>query len=157
MMNKTEYLTQEGMEALERELHYLTTVSRARIAERLNQILEEGGDPNENTEYETAKNEQALLEEKIARMTQILRNARVIETSGDTDTVQLGSRVTVKEKGASEEEIYHIVGSAEANPLEGKVSFESPMGKALMGKKVGEKAVVHAPDGDITFRIKSIE
>ncbi|MGB1285203.1 MAG: transcription elongation factor GreA [Aggregatilineales bacterium] len=156
MLNKLEYMTREGYETLERDLDYLKTVTRDKIAARLNQILEEGGDPNENTEYEFAKNEQALIEERIARMSQILRHARIIEKT-DSDTAQPGSKVTVQDRDTKEEEMYHIVGSAEANPIMGKVSMESPMGIALMDKKVGDKFTVNAPDGELRFKVLSIE
>ena len=99
---------------------------------------------------------QAFVEGEIMRLEGILSSAQVIETTGKKDIVALGSKVTVVEEGESAKEIYHIVGSAEANPAEGKISSESPLGKALLGAKVGAKVVVNAPAGEITFVIKAI-
>ena len=156
-MNQPQYLTLEGLKKLEDRLKFLQDVRRPEVAERLRQALEEGGDLSENAEYEDAKNEQAFVEGEIMRLEGILSSAQVIEeTKGKKDTVVLGSRVTVVEEGESAKEIYHIVGSAEANPAEGKISSESPLGKALLGSKVGAKVLVNAPAGEITFVIKSI-
>src|SRR3954452_13350597 len=135
-MNDVQYLTQEGMIEMEARLKYLIEERRPEVAERLRQALEEGGDLSENAEYEDAKNEQAFVEGEIQRLEGILSSAQVIEeTKGKKDAVVLGSRVTVVEEGESDKEIYHIVGSAEANPAEGKISSESPLGKALLGAK----------------------
>lgn len=156
MVDQTQYLTPEGLKNLENRLKYLIEVRRSEVAERLRQALEEGGDLSENAEYEDAKNEQAFVEGEIMRLETILSSAQVIEETGNKDTVSLGSRITVMEKGTKQEEIYHLVGSAEAKPSEGKISLESPLGKALLGAKVGSKVVVNAPDGEITFTIKAI-
>ena len=156
MVDEVQYLTQEGMESLEKRLNYLTKVRRPEIAERLRQALEDGGELTENTEYEDAKNEQAFIEGEIVRIDRILRNAKLIEATGDTNKVHIGSVVTVKEKGADDAEEYRLVGPAEANPREGKISTESPLGKALMGAKVGDKVKIKAPDGDIVFQIREI-
>jgi transcription elongation factor GreA len=156
MVDEVQYLTQEGMESLEKRLNYLTKVRRPEIAERLRQALEDGGELTENTEYEDAKNEQAFIEGEIVRIDRILRNAKLIEATGDTNKVHIGSVVTVKEKGADDAEEYRLVGPAEANPREGKISTESPLGKALLGSKVGDKVKIKAPDGDITFVIQEI-
>jgi len=155
-MSEVQYLTPEGLKNLEERLKHLTEVRRAEVAERLRRALEEGGDLSENAEYEDAKNEQAFIEGEILRLESILSTAQIIEASGSSDQVQLGSVVTVTEKGSKEKEVYHLVGSAEANPREGKISIESPLGKALVGAKVGDQVVVHAPDGEITFIIKAI-
>lgn len=155
-MSEVQYLTPEGLKNLEERLKHLTEVRRAEVAERLRRALEEGGDLSENAEYEDAKNEQAFIEGEILRLEAILSTAQIIETTGNSDQVQLGSVVTVIEKGSKEKEVYHLVGSAEANPREGKISIESPLGKALMGAKVGDQVVVNAPDGQITFVIKAI-
>ncbi len=157
MVDQPQYLTQEGLVNLEQRLSYLKDVRRQEIAERLQQALDEGGELTENAEYEDAKNEQAFVEGEIARLSQIIRNAQIIEEGGSSDQVRLGSRVTVVEKGTREKEVYHLVGPAEANPSQGKISFESPLGKALLDSKKGDKVVVHAPDGDITFVIRDIE
>lgn len=156
MIDEVQYLTQEGIDALNKRFNYLTKVRRPEIAERVRQALEDGGDLTENTEYEDAKNEQAFLEGEIARIEYILRHARVIDESIVSDHVQIGTVVTIVEKGTDAAEEYRIVGPAEANPSQGKISPESPLGKALLGKKVGDKVKIQAPDGDITFVIKSL-
>jgi transcription elongation factor GreA len=157
MVEQPQYLTPEGLVNLEKRLKYLKEIRRAEIAERLRQAMEEGGDLNENAEYEDAKNEQAFLEGEITRLETIISSAEIIEDSGKKDQVVVGSHVTVVEKGTKEQEIYHLVGSAEAKPSEGKISIESPLGKALMGAKPGQKVTVKAPDGDLVFTIKAIE
>jgi transcription elongation factor GreA len=157
MVDQPQYLTREGMEALEKRLRNLIEVRRPQVAERLRLSLDEGGELSENSEYVDAKNEQAFVEGEIARLEGILSTATLIEDTGERDTVMPGARVTVVEKGIDEEEVYYLVGSAEANPREGKVSIESPVGKALLGAKVGDKVKVTTPDGDIVFRIKAID
>lgn len=158
MINQTEYLTPEGFKDLENRLKYLREVRRSEVAERLRTAMEEGGDLSENAEYEDAKNEQAFVEGDIIRLETILSSAQIIEEgSGKRDVVTVGARVTVQEKGTNEKEVYHLVGSAEASPSEGKISVESPMGKALLGAKVGNNVKVNAPAGEIVFVIKAIE
>ncbi len=156
MVNR-QYLTQEGMEELEKRLRNLIEVRRPQVAERLRLSLEEGGDLTQNSEYEDAKNEQSFIEGEIARIENILSTATLIEASNNHDIVSPGSRVTVVEKDADEEEVYYLVGSAEANPSVGKVSIESPLGKALLGAKVKDKVRVKAPDGELVFVIQSID
>ena len=156
MINQPQYLTPEGLTNLEKKLKYLNEVRRPEVAERLRQALQEGGELTENQEYHDAKNEQAFVEGEIVRLNQILRNAKIIENTGDSDEVQIGSMVTVVEKGTKDSEVYHLVGSAEANPREGKISVESPLGKSLLGAKVKDKVKVSAPDGEIVFVIKKI-
>lgn len=156
MVEEVQYLTKEGMQTLEKRLRYYTNVRRPDVAERLRQAIEDGGELTENTEYEEAKNEQAFVEAEITRLDHILRYARLIEDTGSTDEVGIGSRVKVEEKGTDDVEEYRIVGQAEANPREGKISIESPLGKALIGAKVGDKVKIKAPDGDITFVIREI-
>jgi transcription elongation factor GreA len=157
MANQTEYLTPEGYRELETKLKYLREVRRAGVAERLRLAMEEGGDLSENAEYEDAKNEQAFVEGEIMRLEGILSSAEIIEAVGKRDHVGVGARVTVQEKGTSDKEMYHLVGSAEAAPSNGKISVESPMGKALLGAKVGDQVKVNAPAGEIVFIIKAIE
>ena len=157
MVDQPQYLTPEGYKNLEKRLLHLTQVRRAEVAERLRLALEEGGDLTENAEYEDAKNEQAFIEGEIMRLEMILNTAEVIESTGSNDEVVLGSKVTVVESGTKEKEVYYVVGSAEAKPSEGKMSIESPLGKALIGAKVRDKVTVKAPDGEIVFSIKSIE
>ncbi|MFN8379493.1 MAG: transcription elongation factor GreA [Anaerolineae bacterium] len=156
-MNSPQYLTVKGLEELETRLKYLKDVRRPEVAERLRQALEEGGDLTENAEYEDAKNEQAFVEGEILRIEGILSSAQVIEESkGKKDSVKVGAVVTVVEEGTKDKEVYHLVGSAEANPQEGKISVESPLGKAILGAKVGDKVHVNAPEGKITFIVKAI-
>lgn len=157
MMNQPQYLTPEGFENLENRLKYLQETRRPEVAERLRQALEEGGDLSENAEYEDAKNEQAFVEGEILRLESILSNAQVIENTGKKDSVVPGAFVTVVEEGLSDKEVYHVVGSAEANPADGKISVDSPLGKAMMGKKVGDRVKVNAPAGEIVFVIKAIK
>ncbi len=156
-MNSPQYLTVKGLEELENRLKYLKETRRPEVAERLRLALEEGGDLTENAEYEDAKNEQAFVEGEIMRLEGILSSAEVIEeTKGKKDSVRVGARVTIVEEGSKEKEVYHLVGSAEANPQEGKISIESPLGKAILGAKVGDKVQVNAPEGPITFTVKAI-
>ncbi len=157
MVTDVQYLTPEGMENLEKRLNYLVTVRRQEVADRLKQAVEDGGELIENSEYEDAKNEQAFVEGEIARIDRILRNAKVIEETGVTDEVLIGSHVTVVEDGTDDDEVYRLVGPAEANPRQGKISIESPLGKALLGAKVGDNVTFKAPDGKMTFVIRSIE
>lgn len=156
MTDKPEYLTQEGLEALAKRLNYWKDVRRPEVAERLRLALQDGGELTENSEYEDAKNEQAFIEAEIARMTQILANAVLIEDTGNKDQVRVGARVIIVEKGTKDTEEYQLVGSAEANPQVGKISIESPLGRELLGKKKGDKVIVKAPDGAITFVIQEI-
>jgi len=156
MTDKPEYLTQEGLETLAKRVNYLKDVRRPEVAERLRLALADGGELTENSEYEDAKNEQAFIEAEISRMSQILSNAVVIEETSSKELVQVGGRVKIVEKGTKEAEVYQLVGSAEANPLLGKISIESPLGKELLGKKKGDKVTVKAPDGAITFVIQEI-
>jgi transcription elongation factor GreA len=157
-MTQTQYLTPEGLKDLESRLKYLKEIRRPEVADRLRLALDEGGDLTENAEYEDAKNEQAFVEGEILRLDSILTSAQVIEPiKGKKDSVMIGAVVTVVEQGSKEKEIYHLVGSAEANPAEGKISMESPLGKAMIGAKVGDKVRINAPGGELTFTIKSIQ
>jgi transcription elongation factor GreA len=148
-------LTQEGFQKLENELHHLRTVRRQEVADRLHQALEEG-DILENAELEDARNEQSFLEGRILTIETILRNATIIEENGPHETVGIGSYVTVIEDDGPKE-TYHIVGSAEADPAQGLISNESPLGQALMGRKVGESTEVVAPDGVLVFKVVKIK
>ena len=151
MNNQQTFLTPHGYQEREQELHHLRTVRRQEVARRLHQALEEG-DILENAELEDARNEQAFVEGRILQLETMLRNAVIIEETGPRETVGLGSRVTVVE-GDGPPETYHIVGSAEADPARGLISNESPLGRALMGQKVGGKAIVNAPAGVLVFEI----
>jgi transcription elongation factor GreA len=157
MAEQPQYLTANGMKELEARLEYLRNVRRAEVAARLHQALEEGGELVENAEYEDAKNEQAFVEGEILRLETILSRAQLIENNGPKDNVRLGDIVKIVEKGQKEQESFQIVGPAEANPKEGRISNESPLGKALMGHKVGDKIVVRAPDGNIEYTLKAIQ
>jgi transcription elongation factor GreA len=158
MSDQTNYLTQKGLQELETRLDYLRSVRRPEVAERLHHALEEGGELVENAEYEDAKSEQAFLEGEIMRLENILASAEIIEDDPTSkDTVGLGDRVVVQEKGSRQTEVFYLVGAAEADPTEGRISNQSPMGRALMGHKVGDKVTVKAPDGDLVFTIKKIQ
>jgi len=156
MPEQTTFLTREGLKKLEEELEYLRTVRRQEVAERLRAALEEEQDVLENAEYEDAKNEQAFVEGRILTLEEILKNAVIIGEGGPVDKVGIGSRVTVVEADG-EPETYHIVGSAEADPKSGRISHQSPLGKALLGHRVGDEVIVNAPDGVLRFRITAIE
>jgi len=156
MKEKQFFLTPEGKRKLEEELEYLRTVKRPQVAEQIHQAKEDG-DISENAGYDEAKNAQAFLEGRIMTLQKILENAVIIEKKGPSDKVELGSKVTVLEEGSDEPETYYIVGSAESDPLNGRISNESPLGKALMGAKVGDRIVVKAPAGELRFQILSIE
>jgi len=152
MNNKPVYLTAEGLEKLKVELHELVTVDRPRIAARIHEAKLDG-DLSENAEYEDAKQEQSFLEGRIATLELQLRNAAVIEKANG-DSVGIGSKVVIK--GGDGEETFTIVGSAEAAPRDGRISNESPVGAALMGRKKGEKVVVQAPSGPIEYTLVRI-
>jgi transcription elongation factor GreA len=157
MTDDVHYLTPQGLQEHEERLSYLRNVKRQEVAERLRLALEEGGELVENAEYEDAKNEQAFLEGEILRLETILSNAQIIDHNGPKDTVGLGDKVTVQEVGTSHKEVYYVVGAAEANPREGKISHKSPLGRALINHHVGDRVTVNAPDGDIVFEIKGID
>lgn len=149
------YLTREGHQKLQEELEYLETVKRLEVAERLREAME-GGELIEDTEYEAAKNEQAFVEGRIQELKALLANARIVETTGNRDVVEIAARVTIQEDGNEPEE-YIIVGPAEANPLEGRISNESPLGRALMDHRAGDTVVVDAPAGTFTVHILKVE
>jgi transcription elongation factor GreA len=160
MEDQIQHLTRDGFRKFEAELNYLRTVRRSEVAERLRIALEEGGDLVENAEYDDAKNEQAFVEGRIQQLEMLLSRASIIEDEakpGSTkeNMIRLSSIVTVQEEG-SEPETFRIVGPAEANPAAGKISDVSPVGSALLGKKVGQTVTIEAPDGSFTYRIVSI-
>ncbi len=150
-------LTPEGHEKLKHEIEYLSSDKRREVAERI-RVAREFGDISENAEYDDAKNEQAMLEHKIAQLEDRLLSARVIE-AGDVDTsvVSVGATVRLKDMDANVTVEYQIVGSAEANPSEQKLSNESPVGRAIIGKKKGEVVEVAAPRGSLKFKILDIK
>lgn len=156
MTEKEVFLTREGLEKLENELEESKIVKRKEVAERIRQALD-FGDISENSEYDQAKNEQAKLEERIAKIESILRNAKLIEDEEiSTEIVGIGSKVVVLDIEYDEEMEYTIVGSAEANPHNGKISNESPVGKALLGSKAGQVVDVNVPDGVLKYQIQKI-
>lgn len=150
------FLTREGFEKLQEELDILRTQRRQEIAERLHEAME-GGELIENAEYEAAKNEQAFVEGRIKELEILLATARVVDEVPDADVVQVGATVVIREEGSKTDETYSIVGAAEADPAEGKISNESPLGRALIGKKVGDKVQVDAPAGAFNVTIKKVE
>jgi len=154
-MGDTKYLTQEGFEKFEQELVYLRTVKRPEIAEHI-RIAREDGDISENAGYDTAKNEQAFLEGRIRTLEVILKNAQIIKSDGHADRIALGSQVTVQEDGY-EPETFQIVGSTEANPSEGCISNESPLGQPLLGRCAHDVVEVNTPGGVSIFTILEIE
>jgi len=155
MVNRSTPLTHEGYRRFEAELNYLRKVRRSEVAERLRNAIDEGGELTENAEYEDAKNEQAFVEGRIQELEILLGNAVIIDDVGPEDIARLGSLVTVQEENGAPE-TYHIVGAAEANPREGRISNQSPLGQALLGKRVGDAVEVRTPDGPLTFRVVEI-
>ncbi len=154
-MDKSVYLTREGLTKLEEELKYLRTVRRHEVAERIRRA-KEFTNTVDNAEYDDAKNEQAFLEGKIQSLERMLANAVVIDDhAAPSGYVRIGSRVTVVDAEGAED-IYTIVGSAEADPRAGKISNESPIGRALLGKKVGDTVTVLAPGGSFDLQIKEL-
>jgi transcription elongation factor GreA len=152
----TSFLTREGYENLQNELEFLRTKKREEIAQRLHEAME-GGELIENAEYEAAKNEQAFVEGRIKELELLLATARIIdEKAPHGNTVQVGSSVTIQEEGMPAES-YTIVGAAEANPGKGRISNESPLGKALMNKKNGDTVQVDAPQGTFTVQVIKVE
>jgi transcription elongation factor GreA len=156
MAEEAIFVTLEGRYKLEEELEYLRTVRRAEVAERIHSAKEEG-DIMENAAYDYAKEEQAFVEGRIQALEMTLRKAMIIEGGGSTDEVGLGARVTVMERGGDTPETYQIVGSVEADPTKGRISNESPIGKALLGHGVGDEVAVSTPGGVLHFQIVSIE
>jgi transcription elongation factor GreA len=155
-MPKDVILTQEGLASLKTELEHLSTVRRREVAARIKEARE-FGDISENAEYDDAKNEQAMLEARIAQLEEKLRSATVIDASDlDTDVVRVGTKVHVTDADGNKL-IYTIVGSAEAKPAEMKLSNESPVGKALVGHKKGDEVVFATPRGERRLKIRKIE
>lgn len=156
MAEKPVFLTREGLSKLEEELEYLETTKRAEVAARI-QAAKEEGDISENAEYDDAKHEQAFVEGRIMTLRSMISNAEIIEEDVPSDVVRLGSQVTVRDIGDGEVSVYYLVGSAEADPLNGRISNESPIGRALMGKSANSVVSFQAPDGKISLSILRIE
>ncbi len=150
-------LTPEGLQKLKDEIQYLTGEKRREVAERIKHARE-FGDISENSEYDDAKNEQAMLEQRIAQLEERLASARVIEREDvPAGVVDVGTRVRLKDVDANQTIEYVIVGSAEANPAQGKLSNESPVGKAIIGRKKGETVEVAAPRGSLKYKIIDVK
>jgi transcription elongation factor GreA len=155
MTNQETFLTPEGFDKLEEELNHLKTVRRPEVAQAIHEAKMDG-DVSENAGYEEAKRQQAFLEGRIMTVEAMLKNAVIIESNGPSDTVILGSQVTVVEEGL-DPETYIIVGSAEANPGDGRISNESPLGKALIGHRAGDKVAFDTPGGQVEMELLRIE
>lgn len=156
MPEKEVLLTGEGVKRLEDELHILKSVKRREVADRIRTAID-FGDISENSEYEEAKNEQAFIEGRIIKIEKMLRYARIIDTSElAPDTVGIGSTVLLKDQDTGDDIEYTIVGSAEADPTECKISNKSPVGKAILGKKVGSTVEIKVPAGTLRYRILDI-
>lgn len=156
-MAKEFKLSAERLEELKTELTYLKTVREKEVADLIKEARS-FGDLSENSEYDEAKNEQGKLYSRIAELENILANCVIIEEStDDSNTVRMGSRIVVRDVATGEEEAYQVVGSQEADPMNGRISEESPFGRALLGKSIGEIAVVEAPAGNIEYEVAAIQ
>ncbi len=157
MVDKTYPMTIEGKEKLENELEELKTTKRDEVVERI-KIAREFGDLSENSEYESAREEQAFIEGRISTIENMLQNAEIIDNSHtDADEVSFGKTVTFIELPDGEEESYTIVGKDEADPFAGKISNESPIAEALIGKKLGQETVIETPGGEMKVKITEIK
>ena len=155
-MAKVVKLTDDGLKKLEEELENLKTVGRADIAEKI-KVARGYGDLSENSEYDEAKNEQAKIEARIVEIEEMLKNVEIIEdVKGKAKTVMVGVRVKVLDEEYGDECEYRVVGSTEADPRNGKISDESPVGRALMGKKIGDEVIVEAPGGEFKLKVIGI-
>lgn len=156
-LNGEVVLTEEGRKKLQEELDDLIKVKRREVADRLKNAISYG-DLMENSEYDDAKNEQARIEHRIDQIETMLSKAKVIDRRHvKTKEVDIGSLVEIKQVGSGKKQVYRIVGPAEANPENHMISFQSPVGKAVMGHKVGDVVVVAAPAGEIKYRVISIK
>jgi transcription elongation factor GreA len=155
-----ELVTPEGLEMLQEELSYLTEVRRKEVADRIRQARE-FGDISENSEYDDAKTEQGLLERRISEIQRRIRNAKVVDPSeADTDAVDLGTRVTLRvvgTRGKKNERTFQIVGANESDPTNGKLSHSSPVGRAVLKRRVGDKVTVSTPRGSTEYEIVNVE
>ncbi len=151
------YLTQEGFEKLQQELEYLRTTRRQEVAERLREALEDGDSGvDADAECDAARNEQAFVEGRIQELELILANAQLIKEDKKRDEIQIGSKVTIQEEDFDPES-YTIVGAVEAHPSNGRISNESPLGRALIGRKAKEDVTVQAPNGSFTVKILKVD
>lgn len=150
----SKYLTQEGLDKLKKELEYLKKEGRIEVAEQLKEAIS-FGDLSENAAYDEAKDNQAAIEGKILDLERLISSAVVIHDSDNKGWVQIGSYVTIKQDG--DEERYHVVGEEEANPMENRISFKSPLGQALMNKPKGAEVEIKTPKGSLKYKILKIE
>ncbi|MBE2223732.1 MAG: transcription elongation factor GreA [Anaerolineae bacterium] len=156
MSDQYVYMTEEGLQKIKEELEYLTTEKREEISEKLEKAIAQG-DLKENADYHAAKEDQAFTEGRIKDIEDSLRRVKVIKSSGKSDVVRVGSKVTVCEVGyEDEEETYYIVGAREADPANGRISNESPIGSALIGAKKGAIINAKTPGGQIQLQVKAI-
>jgi transcription elongation factor GreA len=155
MVDNTVYLTKQGLEKLEKELDHLVNVRRQEVAHRLHEAIEDG-ELIENAEYEAAKNEQAFVEGRILELERLLAKAKIIEGGKSKDIVEVGSTVVI-DPDDGPRETYTIVGVAEANPKNGLISNQSPLGRALLGKKIGESVEYEAPAGALRYKVVKIK
>lgn len=157
IMNEELLLTQEGYDKIVAEHEELVSVKRAEVAERIKEAISYG-DISENAEYDSAKNEQAELEERIHTLEEMLRKAKIVQDEDvKGDTVNIGLKVTVKDTDTGEKEEFFIVGATESDPFNGKISTESSVGKALIGKKKGDVVAVEIPNGIVNYKVMKIE
>jgi transcription elongation factor GreA len=150
------YVTPEGLKQINEELEQLKTVRREEVSQKLETAIRQG-DLKENADYHDAKEEQGFIEARIRQLEDSLRRAKLIEINGPSGVVRIGSTVTVCEAGTEDEEIYSIVGAHEADPANGRISNESPIGSALLGAKKGQTVSVQTPAGLIDFQVLKIE
>jgi transcription elongation factor GreA len=155
MLGKETYITTEGLEKLKEEYNFLKNTKRKEVANRI-QSAKDFGDLSENAEYADAKEEQAFTEGRIAELEEFLRNAVIIKEQKKTSQIGLGNKIRIKEKNSEEIKEYEIVGSQESDPIAGKISNESPMGKAFLGKKTGDNVKVILPKGVIEYEIVEV-
>ena len=156
MADKSVLLTADGLKKLQEKLNHLKSVKRLEVADRLKAAIALG-DLSENSEYDDAKNEQAFLEGEIAELEEKIRHAKIIENSADSNVVSMGSKIVLKDLEFNETDEYQLVGSTEADPDEGKISNESPVGAAIIGKSVGEVVEVHVGENIINYEIMEIK
>ena len=155
-MQKTYKLTAERLQALQDELNYLRTVKEKEVAEQIKEARS-FGDLSENSEYDEAKNEQGRMFSRMIELEEIISHAQVIMPGQKAGKIAAGCRVSVLDLDTGEEEVYSVVGSQEANPLEARISDESPFGRALMGRQAGDEVQIEAPAGTLRYRIVNID
>ena len=153
MINKQVQVTKEGLEALEKELNELVSVKRPKVVERLANARTQG-DLTENSDYHNAKDELEFLDGRISELEKVVQNSTIVKNGQNGDGVSVGTKVTVKTNG--QKHTFHIVGEWEADPIQKKISHTSPLGQALVGKKIGDKVQVEAPAGKVIYEILSI-